>query len=125
MTRCFLIAASARLFLAFILLAWLAPASAQMPIETRVPPVSARAVSGVLRIVAPPEVLLNGQPARLAPGSRIRDRHNLIVMPATLVHLDLRVRYTLDPLGLVLDVWVLTESEVAAEPPLAPQYFSR
>lgn len=88
----------------------------------RIPPISAKAMRGTLRIVQPPEVLLNGQPARLAPGARIRDRNNLMVVSGALIGQDLPVRYTRDPLGLVHEVWVLTAAETAADP--MPQSFS-
>ncbi|MDE2618466.1 MAG: hypothetical protein KGL73_15790 [Burkholderiales bacterium] len=84
------------------------------------PPISAKAQRGVLRVVAPPDVLVDGQPARLAPGARIRDRNNLMVVSGALLGQDLVVRYTRDPLGLVHEVWVLTASEAAAGMPAQP-----
>ncbi len=82
----------------------------------RIPPISAQAQRGTLRITMPPDVLLNGKPARLAPGSRIRNRNNLITVSGALMGEDLPVRYTRDPLGLVFEVWVLTAAEVARDP---------
>jgi hypothetical protein len=87
------------------------------PDAQRIPPISAKSQYGVLRVVAPPEVLVNGKPARLSPGSRIRGTNNLMVMSASLVGQDLKVRYTLEPLGLVHEVWILTPREIAATPP--------
>jgi len=99
----------------------LPPAAAQVYDQPqRIPPMAATAVPGLLRITAPPEVLLNGQPARLAPGARIRDRNNLLVLSGTLVGEDLKVRYTRDPLGLVHEVWILTAAEIAATTPPKP-----
>lgn len=95
-------------------------ASAQATDPQRIPPISAKAQRGVLRVVAPPDVLLDGQPARLAPGARIRDRNNLMVVSGALLGQDLAVRYTRDPLGLVHEVWVLTASEAAAGLPAQP-----
>ena len=94
-----------------------APA-AQLP--QRIPPISVKAQRGVLRVVQPPEVLLNGRPARLAPGARIRNRNNLIVVSGALLGEDLPVRYTLDPIGLVHEVWVLTAEEAARDPMQQP-----
>ncbi|MFN7446475.1 MAG: hypothetical protein ACK5RC_15160 [Curvibacter sp.] len=91
-------------------------ATQAQPLPQRIPPISARAQRGVLRIVQPPEVLLNSRPARLAPGARIRNRNNLIVVSAALLAKDLPVRYTLDPMGLVHEVWVLTAEEAARDP---------
>ena len=95
-------------------------ASAQVTEPQRIPPISAKAQRGVLRVLAPPEVLMDGQPARLAPGARIRDRNNLMVVSGALLGQELVVRYTRDPLGLVHEVWVLTASEAAAGLPTQP-----
>ncbi len=90
------------------------------PDPQRIPPISARAKAGVLRIVAPPEVLLDGKPARLSPGSRIRGTNNLMVMSASLVGQDLKVLYTRDPTGLVHEVWIMTVREIIAHTPPKP-----
>jgi len=95
-------------------------ASAQTADPQRIPPISAKAQRGVLRVVAPPDVLVDGQPARLAPGARIRDRNNLMVVSGALLGQDLVVRYTRDPLGLVHEVWILRASEAAAGVPVPP-----
>ncbi len=95
-------------------------ASAQAAEPQRIPPISAKAQRGVLRVVAPPDVLMDGQPARLAPGARIRDRNNLMVVSGALLGQELVVRYTRDPLGLVHEVWVLTASEAAVGMPPQP-----
>ena len=97
--------------LAAVLLLATAPAVAQ--VQRNFP---ATALRGELRITQPPEVLLNGTPARLAPGARIRDTQNMMVMSGTLAGRPMVVHYTLDTLGLVLDVWVLTEQERARRP---------
>lgn len=93
------------------------PAHAQQADLPRSPPIAAHAQRGILRVVQPPEALLNGQPARLAPGARIRDRNNLLVVSGALLNQDVLVRYTLDTLGLVHEVWVLTEAEAALPAP--------
>jgi len=95
-------------------------ASAQTADPQRIPPISAKAQRGVLRVLAPPDVLMDGQPARLAPGARIRDRNNLMVVSGALLGQDLVVRYTRDTLGLVHEVWVLTANEAAAGMPAQP-----
>ena len=93
------------------------PALQSLPPDAqRIPPISAKAQYGVLRVVAPPDVLLNGKTARLSPGSRIRGTNNLMIMSGSLVSQDLKVRYTLEPLGLVHEVWILTAREIAATP---------
>lgn len=76
----------------------------------------AQALRGELQVQMPPEVQLNGEPARLAPGVRIRGTNNLIVMSASVAGQPLVVNYTRDTYGLVKDIWVLTESERSREP---------
>ncbi|HWH74092.1 MAG TPA: hypothetical protein VNV16_07520 [Methylibium sp.] len=76
----------------------------------------ATALRGELTVVNPPEVVLNGQPARLAPGARIKGGNNLLVMSGAIVGQKLPVHYTIDTYGLVKDVWLLREDEVARKP---------
>lgn len=76
----------------------------------------ATALRGELVVLQPPEVLLNGKPARLAPGARIRDTGNLLVMSGALMNLKLPVNYTLEHHGMLLDVWVLRDDERARQP---------
>ncbi|PPE69030.1 hypothetical protein IS481_03910 [Caldimonas thermodepolymerans] len=66
---------------------------------------------GELVVVQPPDVRLNGRPARLSPGARIRGQNNLLVMSGAIVGTPLVVNYTVDNLGQVKDVWVLREDE--------------
>jgi hypothetical protein len=90
-------------------------ASAQLatdPFQRRIPEQARR---GVLKVAAPPDVLLNGQPARLSPGSRIRTEANLIVPPHQLIGQELQVHYTREGQGLVHEVWILTPAEQAQQ----------
>ncbi len=82
----------------------------------------ATALRGEFVITAPPEILLNKRPARLAPGARIRGADNMMVMSGAAVNQRLLVHYTLDLQGQLLNVWVLTPSEAARKPwPATPQ----
>ncbi len=72
-----------------------------------------RALRGTLVVQTAPEVLLDGAPARLSPGARIRDVNNLLVMPAHLAGQELTVNYLRDPQGLVHEVWILNAAEAA------------
>jgi hypothetical protein len=76
----------------------------------------ANALRGEIAFGQPPEVAVNGQPARLAPASRIRGTNNLLVMSGALIGKKAIVNYTMDSLGLVQDVWILTEAERAKQP---------
>ena len=79
------------------------------------------ALRGAIVFGTAPEIALNGQPARLAPGSRIRDGNNMLVMPSTIHGGKFLVHYTVDTVGLVKDVWILTPAEAANRPwPTSP-----
>ena len=77
---------------------------------------TSKALRGELVFGAPPEVTLNGKPARLAPGARVRDANNLIQLPASLAGRKAIVNYTLELEGQLLDVWILTAQEAAKQP---------
>jgi hypothetical protein len=80
------------------------------------------ALRGELVITQPPEVLLNGKPARLAPSVRIRNPSNLIQLSGSLLGQQLVVNYTLDTVGELRDVWILTDAEAAKKPwPTTPE----
>ena len=69
------------------------------------------ALRGTLEVTRPPEVLLDGRPARLSPGARIRAVNNLLVMSGSLVGQALVVNYVRDPQGMLHDVWLLNPTE--------------
>ena len=73
----------------------------------------ATALRGELVITQFPDALLNGRPARLAPGARVKGDTNLWVPPAGLTGQKLVVHYTVESSGLLLDVWVLNPAELA------------
>lgn len=86
----------------------------------------ATALRGELQIVQPPELLLNGRPARLAPGARIRGPDNLLQVSGTAVGQRLLVNYTLDANGNLLDVWILNAGEALRRPwPTSPTESAR
>jgi len=104
--------------LAGLLAATLAtPAAAQ--VQRNFP---ATALRGTLLIGEPPEIALNGKPARLAPGARIRGQDNMVQMSGALSGAKLLVHYTVDTYGLVKDVWILRPEEAAVRPwPATPE----
>lgn len=73
----------------------------------------AAALRATLAVTTPPEILLNGNRERLAPGARIRSTTNTLVMSASLVGTTYIVNYVREPQGLIKDIWLLTEAEVA------------
>jgi hypothetical protein len=85
-------------------------------------PFPATALRGTLAVVQPPDVAIDGRPARLSPGARIRDQHNLLVLSGSIVGAQFLVHYTLEPHGLVHDVWILNAAEAARRPwPTTPE----
>jgi hypothetical protein len=60
-----------------------------------------------------PEILLNGELARMSAGGQIRDAQNRIVMPAGISGTH-PVLYERDPSGQVSRIWILTADEVKA-----------
>ena len=75
----------------------------------------ATALRGEFVVVQPPDVRLNGKPARLAPGARIRNETNMVQLSGSLVGQKRVVNYTIDPQGELHDVWILTGFRGRAE----------
>jgi len=96
---------------ALVVVAVASPAAAQIA-----RPFPANALRGELVVVQPPNLSLNGEPARLSPGARIRNARNLLQLSGSLVGQTLTVHYTLNGAGQVHDVWILTPQELAKEP---------
>ncbi len=103
MLRC-----ASSLFIAFVLAL---PATAQVQRNF-----SAKALRGEVVFGTPPQVTLNGKPARLAPGARIRDANNLLLMSSALVGGKAVINYTTELEGMLLDVWILSPAEAARKP---------
>ncbi|MBX3604181.1 MAG: hypothetical protein KF788_02860 [Piscinibacter sp.] len=76
----------------------------------------ADALRGELVVGAAPDVQINGQAARLGAGARVRGIDNLVKMPASLAGQKFLVHYTVDPQGLLREVWILSEAEAAKKP---------
>ncbi len=79
-------------------------------------PFPATALRGSLQVLQPPDVMLNGTAARLAPGARIRGTDNLLLLPVQLSGQTLTVHYTIELQGLIHQVWVRTAEEAARKP---------
>jgi hypothetical protein len=71
----------------------------------------ASALRGKLKVVQAPEILIDGKPERLSPGSRIRDPMQRMVMSASITDVELIVNFVRNPLGEVQEVWILNELE--------------
>lgn len=90
--------------------------AAVLPAVAQQRPFPATALRGEIVVTQPPEVLLNGRPARLAPGARIRDAQNMYQLSGTLVGQRLLVHYTRDHMGQPQEVWILRPEEAAVRP---------
>ena len=83
------------------------PATAQLrrfPPKTRV---------GKFALMSFPQAMLDGKQVQLAPGVRIHSVDNTLVVPSTLSG-ERTVRYRLDPLGQMIEIWLLTSAEAEA-----------
>jgi hypothetical protein len=83
------------------------------------------ALRGEIGFSAPPDVLVNGRPARLAPGARVRGADNLVVLSGALAGERFVAHYTLDTLGLVKDVWLLRADEATGHWPSTAEESAR
>ena len=88
---------------------------AQAPLRT-IPADAKRAEMSYL-----PEMMVqvDGEKLQLAPGIQIRDALNMLLVPAALPDKTI-VRYRLDNLGMVRQVWILTPEEAEASKPPNP-----
>ena len=96
-----------------VLVSFPTASQAQSPVR----PFPASAKRAVLEVQAWPAVLLNGEPERLSPGSRIRGVNNMLMMSGQLVGQRLVVNYTRDGQGMVHEVWLLNPYEAQLERP--------
>jgi len=99
-------------FCAGLLLA--AVAASAFAFERPFPP---KAMRGKLVIGVTPEITIDGQPRRLAAGSRIFNVQNLIQVPSSYpAGVEMVVNYTENIQGDVDRVWILSEKEAAQTP---------
>jgi hypothetical protein len=90
------------------------PASAQQ-VQRRFPQAALR---GKIVFTNPPDIELNGDPARLSPGVRIHGFDNMMVVTGAVGGDGNKyvVDYRLEGTGLVSEVWLLTKTEAAVGP---------
>ncbi len=89
------------------------------PVAAQVRPMPADAKRGSMTHVQGNIVNVDGNTLRLSPGAQIRSQDNLIIVPMSLPPGSL-VKYSLDGVGDIRRVWVLTPDEAAA-PEAKPQ----
>lgn len=76
-------------------------------------PFPQNAKRGTMSLGQYPEIAIDGQVLRLAPGARIWNADNLIQMPAELYGRDFTVNYTEDMQGAINRVWILNPQEAS------------
>lgn len=101
------------------LISWGGCAFAQNPPVPSTRPLPLGALRGTLMLRTAPDIFLNGQPARLSPGSRIHGLRNMTVSPNTLLGQTWQVDYLRDSTGLVHEVWLLDSTSTQTGPDLA------
>ncbi|WP_229488889.1 hypothetical protein [Pseudoduganella namucuonensis] len=77
-------------------------------------PFPANAKRGRMTPAYHPEIVIDGKTRRLAPSARVFNQDNLIQMPASLRGRDIVVNYQEDGDGQIVNVWILTDEEIAA-----------
>ena len=81
--------------------------------QQRMIPIPLKAKRADITFNGTPDILVDGKVARMAPGARITNRNNMLVLPGTLKGVA-TTKYTLEETtGLVMQVWLLTEQEIA------------
>jgi hypothetical protein len=66
-----------------------------------------------------PDITLDGKARQLSPAARIFNEDNRIEMPAAVRGKDLAVNYTVDSMGNIDRIWILTAEEAAQKVPTA------
>ena len=71
---------------------------------------------GQIAFGAPPQIQLDGQTARLAPGVRVQSAQRMLTAPASLAGQSYVVNYTKEASsGMVNQVWILSADEARTE----------
>jgi len=97
----------------------LLPAPAAAQVHRNFPQTALR---GVIAFTSPSDATLNTKPIRLAPGARIHGVDNMLVMSGTLAGQRFAANYTLEPNGMLYEIWLLSKEEAKVEPwPQTPQ----
>ena len=109
MNRCF--QSPTALLIGAMLVSMAGLAASPLAAQTLLRQFPAAALRGTLEVTAPPDILINGQSARLSPGARIKDVSNTLVMSGSLVGQELLVNYLRDRQGLIHEVWILNAQE--------------
>jgi hypothetical protein len=84
-------------------------------------PFPANTLRGVFTPGYYPDITLDGKARRLSPAARIFDQDNRIEMPAAVRGSGLVVNYTVDGMGNIDRIWILSADEAAQKVPTAAE----
>jgi len=77
---------------------------------------------GAIDFASPPQVALNGQPARLGPGTRIHDAKNRLIFASKLRGQGFACGYLRDGSSAIREIWLLTPEEIQRHLPAGAQF---
>lgn len=88
-------------------------ASSVLAFDRNFPPTARR---GKMTAGSFPEILIDGKVRRLSMGGLIWNQDNVLEIPTSLQGRDIVVNYTVDGMGEIDKVWILSPSEAAQTP---------
>lgn len=97
----------------FLLSCGLALLALQALADVDVRPFPANALRGKMTPGYFPDLSMDGKARQFAPSARIFNEDNMTEVPASLRGSDIVVNYTVDAMGQINRVWILTKEEAA------------
>ena len=118
MNRCATSSKSSRQRWIALAIASAAAVAALVPLSAEARRFPINALRGRIVFTSPPDIELNGDPARLSPGVRIHGFDNMMVVTGAVAGTGRKyvVDYTVESLGLVSEIWLLTADEADVSP---------
>jgi hypothetical protein len=115
MNRCFHTSMSSRLRIKLLAAALLGfgLTAASVQAQSLVRRFPDQALRGSFQVVQWPDVLVDGKPERMSPGSRVYGQMNTSLLSSQLPAGTYLVNYTREIHGMIHQVWILTEAEAA------------
>jgi hypothetical protein len=104
-----------------LLFAGLMTAATALPALANDRPFPANTLRGKMTPGYFPDVTIDGKARQLSPAARIFNQDNMIEMPATLRGSNIVVNYTVDAMGNIDRIWILTGDEAAVKLPTAAE----
>lgn len=105
-----------QLFRRFMVLGVVAAGLLAMQLDAQARPFPGHVRRGILKCSAAPQIVINDKLMVTTPSTRIYNDANLIVQPAYLGSVSKVINYTLNNMGQVDKIWIL--SDVEADTPI-------